>query len=226
MSQTMSDQSASAAELDALLSSASVANAAVPATFVQGLIPTWPVARCFGRVRTVRGVGGDNLALYQGMAACEPGDVLIADLGRRADYGHWGDLMSRGAMGRGIAGLILAGGIRDRADIEQMGFPVFHAGCSPRTAAKQVRGDVDVPLTALADGAIHPGDFVIADGDGIAVVPASVSGERLLEALRAVEAYERGIADRVAAGAPFGEAFGVTHLLCEPTTDRKGAPRA
>lgn len=213
MRQSMSETSVATDDLDAVLSSADIANAAVPATFVHGLQPAWPGARCHGRVRTVLGVGGDNLALYQGLVACEPGDVLIADLGRRADYGHWGDLMSQAAMARGMAGLIIAGGIRDRAEIAAMSFPLFASGFCPRTAVKQVAGEVDVPLARLSDGLIHAGDFVVADDDGVAVVPARVSPDELLEALQTVNRHERGIADRVAAGAPIGEAFGIAHLL-------------
>lgn len=197
----------------ASLTSAGVANSGVPVTFVLGLGPAWPGARCVGPIQTVLGVGGDNLALYRGLERCRPGDVLVADLGRSSDYGHWGDLLSRAALARGVAGLVIAGGIRDGEDIARLGFAVFHAGLCPRTAAKREPGEVGVALSGLADGPVQPGDLLVADGDGIAVVPRSVSRDDVLAAVRAVERRECGIAERIAAGDALADAFRMSQPL-------------
>lgn len=198
---------------DPLFTSANVANAALPATIVDGLRAAWPGARCVGPAKTVLGIGGDNLALYRVLDASNPGDVLVADLAHRSDFGHWGDLLSRAAMARGVAGLVIAGGIRDRLAIAEMGFPVFHSGCSPRTAAKKVLGQVDAQLAGLGDMPIASGDMVVADDDGVAIVPASVGYDRLIGAIRAVDSRERAIADRIARGLSIGDAFDIARLL-------------
>jgi 4-hydroxy-4-methyl-2-oxoglutarate aldolase len=198
---------------EVLFSSADVANALVPASFIVGLTPAWPGARCLGPARTVLGVGGDNLALYHALNRCEPGDVLVADLGGSRDFGHWGDLLSRAALARGVAGLVIDGAVRDGEVLAQLRFPVFHRGFAPRTASKKAYGQVDVALAGLADAPILPGDLVVADADGIAVVPASVSRTVLSRAVADLEDKESEIARRIATGASLEEAFSLGGLL-------------
>lgn len=192
-----------------VISSANAANSALPTSFVTGLEPAWPAARCVGRVHTVAGHGGDNFALYEALATCRPGNVLVADLGGHQGCGHWGELMSRAALALGVAGLVINGAIRDRLEIATLEFPVFHRGVSPRTATKQTSGTLAVTLRQDPFEHVAEGDLIIADADGAAVIPAWVSEDEVQRALEQVVSKESLIMKRISEGASVTHAFGV-----------------
>ncbi len=131
--------------------------------------PIDPKSHIVGRAVTVKGYGGDNLAIHQGIAAAGEGDVLVCDLGGYDQAGHFGDIMALACKVRGIQGVILDGSCRDIEDIREMGFPVFSNGVNPSGTVKASIGEVNVPI--ICGGVtVHPGDIILGDCDGVVVV--------------------------------------------------------
>jgi 4-hydroxy-4-methyl-2-oxoglutarate aldolase len=190
------------------LTSALVRSVAVPSRGLGRFEAAWEDARCCGPAVTVRGVGGDNLAIYHGLAATRPGDVLVVSLNGSTDAGHWGGLLTRAARNAELAGVVVDGAVRDRAEFRQLGVPVFFRGLCPRKAGKEHRGVVggEVPI---GEDVVRAGDIVVADVDGLAAF-AAADHEAMLAATAEIVAAEAAIESRLAAGAGLGEAFGLS----------------
>ena len=157
----------------------------------------WPGAVVSGEAYTLRGVTGDNLALHRALAEAEAGSILVAELVGETAAGHWGELMTIAAQARGIRGLIINATIRDTAQITDRRFPVFFNGTCPRPAGKDAAGDLGASIH-IAGVLIEPGNLIVADDDGIAVVPRDT--ESILSAAAVLEERDRVIATRLAAG--------------------------
>jgi 4-hydroxy-4-methyl-2-oxoglutarate aldolase len=156
-------------------------------------------ASCRGRAFTVVGAPGDNLALWRAIDAAQAGDVLVADVDGHEGTAHWGGVLSTLALHRRLAGVVLTGAVRDRAEIARLGFAAFHRGVSPRTPAKHVAGVLGAAVSI--DGVvIRTGDLVVADADGVVVVPAAQRPAALAAAER-LRAAERELLDRCLAAA-------------------------
>ncbi len=127
--------------------------------------PLWPGATLAAPAFTARCDPGDNLAIHRALASASPGDVLVVQAGGHL-AGYFGELMTAAARARGIAGLVIDGGVRDGAAIRAAGFPVWCRGVSVLGCEKRGPGQVG---SAVACGGVlvHPGDIVIADDDGI-----------------------------------------------------------
>lgn len=181
------------------LSSAAIASAAGErARIVRGLDPAWPGAAALGPALTVRAHQGDNLALHLAVARAAAGCVIVVDAGGEQEVAFAGDLVVRAAAQRGVAGVVIDGAIRDRAEIAGLRFPVFHRGTSPRGPTKSFPGAVQVPIE-LRGVAVSPGDLVCVDDDGLVVVDAA-DAAAVLEQARALEAREGAFRARVEAG--------------------------
>ena len=165
---------------------------------IRGLEPAWPGARAFGLALTVRGAAGDNLALHRAIAGAPESVVIVADVQGGQEAAHCGDVLVRAARARGVDGIVLDGSIRDRAEIRALRYPVFHRGTSPRGPSKRVAGEVGVPIELLGV-TVRPGDVVLADDDGLVVVPAADVGD-VLAAATAIAERERGYEARLEAG--------------------------
>ncbi|GAB3469964.1 RraA family protein [Kineococcus endophyticus] len=135
-----------------------------------GITAAWPGARVAGPAYTVQGAGGDNLALHLALVAAPAGSVLVAELGG-ADNGHWGEVMAVAAQAHNLLGLVIDGGVRDRAEQAALGFPVFSRGGSVRGTRKDVPGHLAGPVR-VGGLLIRTGDLVVADADGVVVLPA------------------------------------------------------
>ncbi|MFE2598559.1 4-carboxy-4-hydroxy-2-oxoadipate aldolase/oxaloacetate decarboxylase [Streptomyces sp. NPDC059396] len=159
--------------------------------------PVWPGAAVAGRALPVSTAPADNLPLHLALEQAEPGDVLVVD-GRQEACGYWGEVLTAAAQARGVAGLVIDGGVRDADRLRERGFPVFSSAIAVRTTVKDDTGTVGSPITL--DGAtVSRGDLVVADTDGVVVIPrASVAA--VLERGRAREAAEAGYLDRIAGG--------------------------
>ena len=175
-----------------------------------GLEPAWPAARAFGPALTVQGAPGDNLALHHAVAAAQPGDVIVLAVGGETGTAHCGDIVALAARERGVAGIVVDGAVRDRAQLEALGLPVFHIGASPRGPAKAGPGALRVPVT-LVGVEVQPGDLVCADADGIAVV-AAAEADAVLAAAAALEERERGIVAAIERGETTVAIFGLQEL--------------
>src|SRR5687767_7181783 len=102
--------------------------------------PFAPHVRVAGTAFPVRAPAGDNLFLHHAIYAAQPGDVLVVDVGPRAEFGHWGDIMAAAAQQRGIAGLVITGGVRDSRQLLAMEFPTFAGVVAIRGTAKDPHG--------------------------------------------------------------------------------------
>jgi regulator of RNase E activity RraA len=190
------------------LSSAAIASAAGDrARIVRGLDPAWPGAAALGPAVTVRAHRGDNLAVHLAVARAAAGSVVVVGTDGEHEVAFAGDLVVRAAARRGVAGIVIDGPIRDRAEIADMRFPVFHRGTSPRGPTKRFPGEVQVPIE-LGGVLVSPGDLVCVDDDGLVVVHA-VDTAAVLEEARALEAREHSFRTRVEAGESTLRIFGI-----------------
>ena len=140
----------------------------------------WPGAKVAGPVLPVRCTPGDNLAVHVAVAAASPGSVLAVDVGLVAERGYWGEVLTVAALARGIAGLVIDGGVRDVEALARHRFPVFSATVALRGATKQWPGSVGRPVR-VGGASAEPGDWLVADADGVVVLP----GPRLSEVVAA-----------------------------------------
>ena len=174
---------------------------------VVGLHPVSRNAVARGRAFTVRGAVDNNLALHRAVAEARAGDLIVLAAGGSGGAGLCGELLALAAERRGVAGIVVVGAIRDVVAIARLGFPVFHRGTSPATARKAVPGELRVPV-AIASVRVEDGDLVIADADGIAVVPARHVASVLADAEAFLAAEERTRA-RIEAGESTLEILGL-----------------
>ena len=158
----------------------------------------YPHARCCGSAVTVKCGPGDNLMIQAGLKYAQQGDVLVVDAEDARDFGHFGEIMALNAQRKGIRGLIIDGGVRDIADLEKMDFPVFATGVSPRGTGKTMGGYVNLPISC-GGVSVSPGDIILADCCGVAVIPAGIAPE-VLEKAQKKEAAEKEMFKRIADG--------------------------
>jgi len=160
--------------------------------------PIDPETTIAGRARTVRAAPGDNLAIHRAITLVEPGDVLVVDGEGYTETASVGELMCASCRAHGVEGLVVDGAIRDREEVARMGFPVFTRGVHPAGPRKEYEGAVDVPVSC-GGVVVDPGDLVVADGDGVVVVPAGDAAPALLRARERLE-RETELLDRVRSG--------------------------
>ena len=159
--------------------------------------PVWSSPAIAAPAFTVRCAPGDNLAVHRALEAASEGDLLLVQA--EGDLaGCWGELTTVAAQVRGIVGLVIDGGVRDAQAIEDRGFPIWSRGIAIRGTVKADPGSSGEPIT-IGGVAARTGDIVIADRDGVVVVPVA-SLDAALAAAEAREAKERAILERIEAG--------------------------
>ena len=141
--------------------------------------PVSPAMRMCGPAFTVDSPPMDNLLLHQAIYAASPGDVLVVRVGDYYEAGYWGEIMGVAAQARGLAGLVIDGGVRDSLELTAMGFPTFSRGLCIKGTLKYGGGALNKPL-AIGSIVVQPGDIVIGDADGVVVVPRA-EGPAILE---------------------------------------------
>ncbi|MBN9128832.1 MAG: dimethylmenaquinone methyltransferase [Paenarthrobacter ureafaciens] len=171
--------------------------------------PSWDGAQIVGRALPVAARLGDNLALHWGVADAEPGDVLMVDAGG-GEFGYWGEVMAVAAQARGIAGLVIDGGVRDTRELAALGFPAFSTSISIRGTEKQWPGTVGRHVT-LRGRVVARGDLVVADRDGVCVIPAA-DVSRVIEAARERVAKEDTYMERLRNGELTVDVYGFRAL--------------
>jgi 4-hydroxy-4-methyl-2-oxoglutarate aldolase len=158
----------------------------------------WPGARVAAPAFPVRCSAGDNLAVHVAVAEAPAGHVLVVDVGDRPELGYWGEVLTTGAQARGIAGLVIDGGVRDVAALQAHAFPVFSTMIALRGATKIQPGAVG-GSTRVGDIDVHLGDWIVGDGDGVTVVRVGEL-EAVIDAGRARATKEDGFFAALRAG--------------------------
>jgi len=182
---------------------------------VFGIAPMTVTKRVVGRVMTVKlGAPVPNLPKRHlgagAIMAAESGDVIVVEHRGRADVSGWGGLLARGAIAKGINGVLVDGAFRDIDEARELGLPVYARAAVPVTARGRVaEHDFNSPIT-FAGVAVAPADYVIADGSGVVFI-SEKSADEVLDVAEDIFRREQLMAAAIDAGTPIGDVLGANY---------------
>jgi 4-hydroxy-4-methyl-2-oxoglutarate aldolase len=160
--------------------------------------PIWAGAAIGGPAVTVLAQPGDNWMIHVAVEQCQKGDVLVVGCSSDNSDGMFGELLATALAARGVIGLVIDAGCRDVKPLKEMGFPVWSKAISAKGTVKAALGAVNVPVVCAGVN-VEPGDVVVADDDGVVVIPKKLAVDTAAKAQKRKD-DEDGKRQRLAAG--------------------------